>query len=90
MAGKRVVGLIQCAIEFLIDVAHLQQFHVGEIKQSADIVTFAVHYQCGVPIHHRDVVGAVGKSNSEGILHFLTGERLPPGAKNLRDQPGVI
>jgi len=38
MPGKRLVCLVQGAIEFLIDVAHLQQFDVGEIKQGADII----------------------------------------------------
>jgi polyphosphate kinase len=79
------VGLIQRAVELLVDVAHLQQFHIGEIKQSSDIIAFAVDQQRGIPVDDGDVVQPVGEMHRQCVFDFLIGQRLALGAENLGD-----
>src|SRR6266404_2393421 len=85
-----VADQFQRVVEFLIDIAHLEQFHVGEFKNAADIVAFAVDDQRRVPIDDRNVIRAVRDPHGQSVVNLLFREGLPLGPENLRDLARMI
>jgi hypothetical protein len=54
-----------------VEVAHLEQLHIGEVQHGADIVRFRIEHQRGIPVYHRHILEPEGDAEIGCLPDFL-------------------
>ena len=88
-SGQGFVCLVQGIVELLVQIAHLQEFDVGEFQHGAYVVCLTIAQQGGMPIDDGHIVQTEGKAMGDGVVDFLVGERGGFDAQDLGHFLGI-